>query len=133
VMDGIFATFTAPEKRAALEHILWQRLNLNDDHPATLRFLGDDHFTFVRPSETLRFLPLAKLAQCLADHPPEIFQVVLAHIDLGREGCRAETDEEGSTWLVLDDIGVDLGSDNANHAPAPVAMAEHDSKTWAAQ
>ena len=133
MMQAIFAALSPLEQRLALEHILWERLELSDELPVTLRFLGDDHFTFVRQSEALRFLPLAQLAQCLTDHPPEIFKLILAHIDLKRQGCRPVVDEKGCTWLTLDDVGVDLGSDNADHAAAPVAMAEDGSKAKAAQ
>jgi hypothetical protein len=112
------------EKRAALQNTLWERYQMSDDHPAILRFVGQDSFTFIHPSELLRFLSFDALIECLTNHQPEIFKLLYREVNLDREGAALQPDEEGTSWLVLDDIGVDLGANNADHAVSPVVPSD---------
>ena len=121
------------EKREALQNTVWERYQLSDDHPAILRFEGQGRFTFIRPSELLRFLSFADLVECLANHQTEIFKLLYRQVDLNRKGARLQTDEEGTSWLLLDDIGVDFGANDTDHAAPPVVPIDDATKAEGAQ
>jgi hypothetical protein len=131
--DALTRLLFREEKRAALQNTVWERYELSDDHPAILRFEGQDSFTFIRPSELLRFLSFADLIECLTNHQTEIFKLLYREVNLNREGAALQPDEEGTSWLVLDDIGVDFGSNDTDHAAPPVVPFDDATKREAAQ